>query len=51
MIARRKLPKIKSGWHSVQVERAHNGKISLRSPSSNAMSFPFLRGKIIVISL
>ena len=34
-----------------QLEPAHNGKISLRSPLSNVMGFPFFARKIIVISL
>ena len=38
-------------WHPVQLEPAHNGKISLRSPLSNVMGFAFFAGKIIVISL
>ena len=45
--------KVKSagGWHPAQLEPAHNGKISLRSPLSNVKGFPFFTGKIIVISL
>ena len=49
VITRRK--SLKSGWHPAQLEPAHNGKISLRSPLSNVMGFPFFAGKIIVISL
>ena len=49
MIAGRK--SLKSGWLPAQLEPAHNAKISLRSPLSNVMGFPFFAGKIIVISL
>ena len=51
VFARLRMKSLKSGWHPAQLEPAHNGKITLRSPSSNAMSFPFFAGKIIVISL